>query len=332
MDPLTVTAAQAARLFGITTREFQANAAPRGDQFPAPCRILGSGTTVADYLALLTFRKDETKARTFIEAVWGKIEIDGLSPSMVKSGLDAIKQRYDDEGFAGADRANRVRTVLAKVCQRATDQGGLERNPVRELRPFKHKQTPHEVWPVESLKRALTELRPDLALVVAIAAYTGQRRGDVLTMTWNDIQIRDGRKFIKVVQSKTGAKLSIPLWPALEPFLAAARGRAAQLRRQHGRIDDTICLSTRGTAWSAKGLDDRLAHHLNTLGIPQRLHGLRHTAGVTLAEAGCTNEQIRAVLGHSSFEQSQVYVPQVQQEILASEAFADIAARGAWAK
>lgn len=84
-------------------------------------------------------------------------------------------------------------------------------------------------------------------------------------------------------------------------------------------------------SWSDKGLDEGGAHQRNALGIPQRLHGLRHTAGVTLAEAGCTNEQIRAVLGHRSFEQSQVYVQQVQQEILASEAFANIAARGTWA-
>ena len=51
-------------------------------------------------------------------------------------------------------------------------------------------------------------------------------------------------------------------------------------------------------------------------------HGLRHLAGVALAEAGCTVPQIIAVLGHLTEKQANLYWRQADRTRLAGDAIA----------
>ncbi len=49
-------------------------------------------------------------------------------------------------------------------------------------------------------------------------------------------------------------------------------------------------------------------------------HGLRHTVGKKLAEAGCTKEQIKAVLGHKSDAAANIYIEEASRKTLATAA------------
>jgi len=49
-------------------------------------------------------------------------------------------------------------------------------------------------------------------------------------------------------------------------------------------------------------------------------HGLRKTAAVFLAEAGCTNEQIKAITGHTTESMVAYYTRGANQKSLAKEA------------
>jgi molybdopterin biosynthesis enzyme len=49
-------------------------------------------------------------------------------------------------------------------------------------------------------------------------------------------------------------------------------------------------------------------------------HGLRHLCGIELSHAGCSAEQVAAVLGHESSDQAAVYMKQAQRDILARDA------------
>jgi len=49
-------------------------------------------------------------------------------------------------------------------------------------------------------------------------------------------------------------------------------------------------------------------------------HGLRHSAGDALAEAGCSAKQIAAILGHKSLSMVQRYTESADQRKLASDA------------
>jgi integrase len=126
----------------------------------------------------------------------------------------------------------------------------------------------------------------------AIAMFTGLRKGDVLAITKN--AIRDGR--IWRGTNKNAQEVSLPLHPDLERLLAAAPAHAAI----------TIAATTRGTTWTESGFNSSFVKAIAKLEREGKVepgltfHGLRHTVGTLLIEAGFDLDTVRRWLGHKT--------------------------------
>jgi len=176
---------------------------------------------------------------------------------------------------------------------------GIKRPKLEEIRSW----TDAEImefeghWPIDSIER----------LAFALMLYTGQRRSDVHRMTWADIEADT----IRVVQQKTGAKLSIPLHSELRKVLASAD-------RSHLAIITTAY----GAARTVDGFSQFMRDAIRDAGLPLecRPHGLRKAAGRRLAEAGCTAKEIMAVLGHKTLSEAERYTRDADQRSLARNA------------
>jgi integrase len=145
-------------------------------------------------------------------------------------------------------------------------------------------------WPIGTKER----------LAFGLMLYTGQRRSDVHRMTWADIT----GGTIRVVQQKTGAKLSIPLHRNLLAILTATeRKHVALLYSQYSK------------PFTVHGFSDWLRRAITAAGLPLECqpHGLRKAAGRRLAEAGCTANEIMAVLGHKTLAEAERYTRQADQ-------------------
>jgi len=90
-------------------------------------------------------------------------------------------------------------------------------------------------------------------------------------------------------------------------FVVDADGRA---------VDETTFSKDFRVALDAAGLA-----HLH-------FHGLRHTAGAALAEAGCSEKEIAAVLGHKTLSMVQKYTQGARRKRLATSAIAELEGRG----
>lgn len=159
-------------------------------------------------------------------------------------------------------------------------------NPCREIKPLKGGDG-YEHWPPEVISAARAELihnRLDLWWSVALALYTGQRKGDVLRMRWDDIS----GGMIAVRQQKTGKRLAVPIHRDLAAILAEIPRRAVTILTDRSGVPWT--LYSHGGAWT----DYRPAA---TRGLV--FHGLRKSAVVTLLEAGCTDAEVSAITGQS---------------------------------
>jgi integrase len=62
-------------------------------------------------------------------------------------------------------------------------------------------------------------------------------------------------------------------------------------------------------------------------GLPEDcvFHGLRKTAAVRLAEAGCTTEQIKSITGHRTDQMAAYYAKRANQRLLAKAAIGRLA-------
>jgi integrase len=151
-------------------------------------------------------------------------------------------------------------------------------------------------------------------LAFALMLNTGQRRSDVYRMTWADVT----GDTIRVVQQKTGAKLTIALHSDLRAILAETK-----------RTHLAILTTDYGRPFTVDGFSGFMRDAIKAAGLPIECqpHGLRKAAGRRLAEAGCSSRELMAVLGHKTLSEAERYTRDADQARLASAAVARLEGR-----
>ncbi len=223
----------------------------------------------------------------------------------VLAARDAIAQTR------GAGAASAFTRISAVLFGWAVDREWLEANPAARIKSLPGGALP--AWTEAQISQALAQLRADLRRVVVLGLYTGQRRGDLISLTW---AAYDGAT-IRLRQAKTGALLVLPVHPVLKAELDAWKAEKA---------DSIMILTTPRTgAWKdGTFLSHEMAKGLKKIGLPAGLnvHGLRKAAARRLAEAGCTVHEIASITGHRSLQMVQHYTTSADQQRLAGAAVA----------
>jgi integrase len=220
--------------------------------------------------------------------------------------LVAIRDRVATLRGPGAATAF-VRTVSA-LFGWAVENGWMKQSPSSRLRRIKGGHLP--AWSEADAKLAMAHLLEHLRRAVVLALYTGQRRGDLVHLTWSAY---DGR-VLRLVQEKTKTALVIPCHPVLK----------AELDAWHAtRTSTTILTNGKGLQWTGTNLSHQLGAALAAIpGVPphRNIHGLRKLAAASLANVGCTIHEIAAVTGHKSMAMLELYTASADQERLATAA------------
>lgn len=185
-------------------------------------------------------------------------------------------------------------------------------NPTAGIKLLKVKTDGYPSWTEEDARRfeAHWPVGTRQRLAFDLLLYTAQRSGDVRQMSHE--QIRDG--YINLTQEKTGAKLRIPVLEPLRHSLDAHRSNASVLVATGG-----------GDPYTAAGFGNWFRDACRSAGIIDRsAHGLRKLAATRLADAGCSESQIKAITGHKTAKEVERYTQARDQKLLADSAFAKI--------
>lgn len=130
---------------------------------------------------------------------------------------------------------------------------------------------------------------PHLRLFVLLAIFTGQRKGAILDLTWQQVNLKAGMIDFnpqgRVRTSKGRAK--VPMLPELKKALSAVKKRGKYVITYHGRQVADIKKGFKQACTDA-GLKDVTPHTL------------RHTFATWLAQAGTDMWLISKLLGHES--------------------------------
>jgi integrase len=122
--------------------------------------------------------------------------------------------------------------------------------------------------------------------------FTGLRKGDVLKLPKS--AVRDRRIWRRT--AKTGYELSLPIHPDFQAILSEAPA--------HDAI--TLAGTTNGTPWTESGFNSTFIKAIRRLereGVVRAgltFHGLRHTVGTLLIEAGFDIDAVRRWLGQKT--------------------------------
>lgn len=261
-----------------------------------------------DWLAVRdSTRAEYTRVTSQLQADYGHCLVRTLDRSHVFGIRDkyAIAAAPDGTQRLTPWRANKAIAVLSLVLSWGVDHGWRPDNPA--LRPKRLATGDgHRAWTPAEIATGL-EGAAWFRLALLLALCTGQREADLIALRWSAF---DGRG-ITLRQAKTEEGLWIPCHRELLAALHAAPKSAL-----------TILTSPRGRPWTRDNFAHAVGEERDRLGIAReaKWHGLRHTCGAWLSEAGCSSAEVQAILGHRTLKMVEKYTKGAAQKRQASAA------------
>ena len=212
-----------------------------------------------------------------------------LTPQFIAGLRDRIAEQR------GRRQANYVMAVVSVACEHGKEHGIIRENPVKGIKRVRRARgmpIANRSWTEHECRTVLAEVPYQLRVPIALGMFTGLRKGDVLALTKNSI--RDSRIWRRT--GKTGQHVSIPIHPDMAQILADAP--------RHDAI--TIAATTNGTPWTVTGFNSTFIKAIGKLRRDGKVesgltfHGLRHTCGTLLVEAGFDIDIVRRWLGQKT--------------------------------
>jgi integrase len=207
------------------------------------------------------------------------------------------------------EAANNLLKTLRVLLNYAVEIGMIASNPALRVKSYRSRNSEgYHTWSEDEIAQfeARHPLGSKARLALELALHTGQRRGDIVRMGWQNVK---GER-ISVRQQKTGAMLAIPIHPELARALAAAP-----------KANLTFLMTDHGASFTAAGFGNWFRDRCDEAGLSQcSIHGLRKAACRRLAEAGCSANEIAAISGHTSLREVARYTAAASQVHLADQA------------
>lgn len=176
------------------------------------------------YTSMADSTKDQwNRHLNSIDAVFGSTSV----PAIQKKGARALIRKWHTNMADTPRKANYALTVLTRLFNWAVDEERMDKNPAAGLARIDEGPGRQDVtWTEDELNRVCAEAGDRLALAIRLAYLTGMRRGDLLGLTWNDVDFAAG--LIRKATSKSNRHIMarIEITPEIEAALKAMPRKA----------------------------------------------------------------------------------------------------------
>jgi integrase len=274
--------------------------------------------------------------RVHLKPALGSVLVQALRPEMVQ-------RLYNEKAASGLSPATvrKIHQVLHGALKQAVRNQLVTRNVSEATTLPKAGQT-REVRALtleeqEKFLKALEGNRLEVAFKVLLG--TGLRRGELLGLTWRDVNLTNGTITVRqslirakgklVIQdpkTKT-SKRTIPLPDDLVAELKAHRARQAQEKLFAGPAyedNNLVFANELGQPLDPRSFNRWFYELRDKAGLPKdvNLHALRHTYATRLLERGVSLKVIQRLMGHSKFDvTADIYshvAPELEREAVAA--------------
>lgn len=226
-----------------------------------------------------------------------------------------IRQLVESKARTSPVMANRVLERISALFTFAVDQDWLEANPAWRIKKPGQERSRDRVLTRDELRelwaalhqteatdadgRTIPRLSQTLNDMLVVMLLTAQRRGEVCTMRWRDVDLVTGWWTIPSVASKNGDAHRVPLTPLA---LSMLKRRATEPYADDWYVFSNTphtCVHDRAKKAAAVLCNGGVSFHF-------RAHDLRRTAASYMGEAGVDRFHIAHVLNHRSVTHSTV--------------------------
>jgi integrase len=258
-----------------------------------------------------TYAKYETFIRLYLAPGLGKKRLEKLTTADVRAFLSAQR----DEGTS-AHKMQAMHAILRTALQNAMREDLVARNVAALVRIPQAGPREFRPWSVDEAVTFLDAARghPLYAAFVLVIAL-GLRRGEVLGISWEDVDLENGTVRVRQQLQRIAGELQLTdvktrrsgrMVPLPDLCVRALRKRKAEQAADRlaagERWQETglVFTTKHGTPVEPRNLArvfDLLCERSGVRRI--RLHDTRHTCASLLAAAGTHPRTIMAILGHS---------------------------------
>jgi integrase len=329
VDPVTGKRKIRYHSFKGTKRDAKIKLARLITQHAAGQSVDPSKTTVAEFLtrwddwasthlSAKTLERHRLAVRLHIVPNIGGLSIQKLRPVHLVELYRTLRQRGGQDGRPLAARSvSYVHRLLHRALGHAAVWGVVAQNVAAVVSAPPAPDSEMAILTEDQIGAVLRHLDGrTLRPIVSFLLGTGCRRGEVLALRWQDVDLEKGTVRIErsVEQTKAGLRVKTPKTKAgkrtvtISPWLIAelralhARQQEQRLKLGMGRIsgDSLVFARWDGKIRSPHWLSKNFAAAMKTLKIGCKLHALRHTHVSQLIAAGLDVLTISRRIGHAS--------------------------------
>ena len=267
-----------------------------------------------------TYESYETLINVHIKPALGNVPLAKLQAPMLQNFYNEKLKlgRADGKGGLSTRVVRYFHAVVREALQQAVKNGLVIRNVADATSPPTIQSKKMRPLTEDELLAFFDAAKEDrLFAGYVLAATTGLRRGELLGLCWDCVDLehgaitvqrellalKDGPTLEETTKSKNG-KRSVTLTDDAVKELKAYRRQQAQEKRRIGpayRDNGLGFCKEDGTPLRPEEFTKRFQRHLEKAGLPKvRLHDLRHTHASLLLARGVHPKVVQERLGHSS--------------------------------
>jgi len=265
------------------------------------------GALIRAYRASPEFKQLAPRTKADYDKALDHLQPSELLPAKIVTTKWLIELRDKTALKHGRKFTNYVKVVLSIVFNWGIPRGYCTANPaqhVPEIPRPKNARIVNRPWTDREFDIVLAASPRAIRRAMGLGAYAGFREGDALIAPWTAY---DGRT-VEWRQGKTGEPVNLPVHKKLKAILSD--------KSDEGLL---IVLNTRGVPYTGSGFRSvffKIIRKLVKAGKVKpglTFHGLKHTLGKNLADAGADRDTIKAVMRHLTDAASRVYTREADQ-------------------
>jgi integrase len=278
----------------------------------------GLGQETAGESSPMTFNEYSSKYLTYVEnnhapktlenakrvlKAFGRLYGDIPIRELKSNHAEEFKLSRLDSVGVGKSTVNIDVRTLKSCLELAVTWSLLKENPFRKVKAIKTEKKKRPSFSSEEFQMFMSAVdNEQLKKLFVFAVRTGMRRGEILTLTWSNV---DFEKKLITIESNAEYRTKMGQTRVV-PFASDTTNLLNSLREN----DPYVFMQESGKRFSEDFITKQFKRFVRLAGLDEGLcfHCLRGTAASWWSDGGATSFQIKQLLGHAYVKTTENYV------------------------
>ncbi len=283
----------------ITDAAAEARAVGRtdGPQAPTIMSLIKSFCAAPEFTKLA--KSTQTSHNTWLKRIedrFGDAPLSVFEDRRVRADIMDWRDQWSDKPRS----ADAAMQTFTRLLSWGYDRGKLRENVAKGIGQLYDANRSEVIWEAADFEKVAAVASVEVNEGVALAAFTGLRRGDLVQLPW--AAISEHAIVWKTNKSRGRNLATVPLLPETKALLARIKARhAAEMAKlpedKRRPLPDTVLSNTRWQPWTPTGFGSRFDDAKKAAGIDKHLHDLRGTFVTRCCIAGLNDREIADIVG-----------------------------------